>query len=84
MRDFASRHACETDYSAGYDEVGGGTSGSGTSTGGGTSGGGTSTGGGTCSDTAPSSQYTCAQQASWGKCNESWMQGFCSRTCGRC
>ncbi|MGK3984774.1 hypothetical protein WME99_17140 [Sorangium sp. So ce136] len=81
MRDFASRHACETDYSAGYGEIGGGTSGSGTSTG---TGGGTSTGGGTCSDTAPSSQYTCAQQASWGKCNESWMQGFCNRTCGRC
>ncbi|MGK3969339.1 hypothetical protein WMF01_53195 [Sorangium sp. So ce1667] len=85
MRDFASRHACETDYSAGYGEVGGATGGSGTTTGGGTStGGGTGTGGGTCSDTAPSSQYTCAQQASWGKCNESWMQGFCNRTCGRC
>ncbi|WP_437811246.1 hypothetical protein [Sorangium sp. So ce1078] len=70
MRDFASRHACETDYSAGYGEIGGGS--------------GTGTGGGTCADTPPSSQYTCAQQASWGKCNESWMQGFCNDTCGRC
>ncbi|KAH3732183.1 endo-beta-1,4-mannanase [Pelomyxa schiedti] len=30
----------------------------------------------TCSDIPPSTDYTCAQQASWGKCDESWMEGY--------
>ncbi|AUX47818.1 uncharacterized protein SOCE26_093420 [Sorangium cellulosum] len=89
MRDFASRHACETDYSAGYGELvgssGGTTTGGGTTSGGGTTtGGGTTSGGGTCTDTPPDSRYTCAQQAGWGKCSETWMRGFCDRSCGRC
>eukprot|EP00727_Mastigamoeba_balamuthi_P001325 m51a1_g1119 putative non-processive endoglucanase (491) ;mRNA; f:176824-178552 len=37
-----------------------------------------------CTDVAPQGQYTCAQQASWGKCTESWMAGFCDKSCGRC
>ena len=35
-------------------------------------------------DVPPDSQYTCAQQAQWNKCNESWMKGFCNISCGRC
>ncbi|KAJ3126043.1 hypothetical protein HK098_007920 [Nowakowskiella sp. JEL0407] len=38
----------------------------------------------TCPDNAPSTDYTCVQQASWGKCNETWMIGFCAYSCGRC
>lgn len=50
--------------------------------GGGSTGGG---GGGTCSDTPPSgSSYSCAQQAGFGKCGESWMKGFCNKSCNRC
>lgn len=30
----------------------------------------------------PTVQYTCAQQASFGKCSRSWMQGFCIKSCG--
>lgn len=26
----------------------------------------------------------CAQQKSWGKCGESWMKGYCCRTCFNC
>ena len=37
-----------------------------------------------CSDEAPDASYTCAQQAGWGKCGESWMSGFCDASCGRC
>ncbi|KAJ3053693.1 hypothetical protein HK097_003619 [Rhizophlyctis rosea] len=40
-----------------------------------------------CQDVAPSKDYTCAQQASWGKCNlteNPWMNGFCTKTCGAC
>eukprot|EP00727_Mastigamoeba_balamuthi_P002613 m51a1_g12349 putative non-processive endoglucanase (705) ;mRNA; f:536099-540417 len=37
-----------------------------------------------CSDVSPDSQYTCAQQVAWGKCSESYMKGFCDRSCGRC
>ncbi|KAJ3030005.1 hypothetical protein HDV00_009319 [Rhizophlyctis rosea] len=40
-----------------------------------------------CSDTPPSADYTCAQQASWGKCDLSanpWMSGYCMQTCGAC
>ncbi|KAK9902791.1 hypothetical protein WJX75_006160 [Coccomyxa subellipsoidea] len=37
-----------------------------------------------CTDTPPDSTYTCAQQAGWGQCGQSWMQGFCAQSCGRC
>ncbi|KAK9905449.1 hypothetical protein WJX75_000098 [Coccomyxa subellipsoidea] len=39
-----------------------------------------------CDDVAPyhDPQYTCQQQAGWGKCSESYMQGYCNRSCGRC
>lgn len=39
----------------------------------------------TCDD-KPTPGYTCAQQKSWGKCNETWMTGggYCRQTCGRC
>jgi len=47
-------------------------------------GGGGGGGGGSCSDNPPNSQYTCAQQASWNKCGESWMQNYCHKSCGRC
>ncbi len=37
-----------------------------------------------CTDIAPDDHYPCSQQASWGKCQEPWMQGYCDRTCARC
>ena len=37
-----------------------------------------------CSDVAPDSQYSCAQQASWGKCSAPFMKGFCCRSCHGC
>jgi len=37
-----------------------------------------------CSDEAPTTDYTCAQQASWGKCGETFMKGFCCRSCHAC
>eukprot|EP01084_Bolivina_argentea_P046093 84861_1 len=37
-----------------------------------------------CSDKPPSGQYTCAQQSSWGKCDESWMNGYCCMSCKAC
>jgi len=37
-----------------------------------------------CNDIAPDSQYSCSQQASWGKCSESWMKGYCCKTCFSC
>jgi mannan endo-1,4-beta-mannosidase len=37
-----------------------------------------------CSDTPPDSQYTCEQQASWGKCDQAFMKGFCCRSCHAC
>ncbi|KAJ3050402.1 hypothetical protein HK097_008637, partial [Rhizophlyctis rosea] len=37
-----------------------------------------------CTDVAPSGGYTCAQQASWGKCDESWMNGYCQKSCNKC
>lgn len=43
-----------------------------------------SSGGGACTNIPPDSTYTCAQQAGWGKCGESWMQGYCNQSCGRC
>jgi len=40
---------------------------------------------GACTDTRPpGNSYTCAQQKEWGKCGESWMQGYCKATCGTC
>lgn len=35
-----------------------------------------------CTDVAPDNQYTCAEQAGWGKCGESWMYGYCCTSCG--
>ncbi|MBN2528215.1 MAG: cellulase family glycosylhydrolase [Deltaproteobacteria bacterium] len=32
----------------------------------------------------PGDEYTCAQQAGWGKCDESWMEGYCLLSCGKC
>lgn len=43
-----------------------------------------STSASSCTDNPPDTQYTCAQQAGWGKCGESWMQGHCNYSCGRC
>ena len=37
-----------------------------------------------CSDHPPPGSYTCAQQASWGKCDQSFMRGFCCRSCHSC
>lgn len=28
--------------------------------------------------------YVLALQAGWGKCNESWMAGYCLKSCGKC
>lgn len=38
-----------------------------------------------CSDTPPpGTAHSCTEQASWGKCNESWMNGYCDKSCNRC
>lgn len=37
-----------------------------------------------CTDTPPDNRSTCAQQAGWGKCGETWMQARCNASCGRC
>ena len=37
-----------------------------------------------CTDIAPSDEYTCEQQASWDKCGEDWMEGYCLKSCGMC
>ena len=37
-----------------------------------------------CSDKNPGGGYTCAQQASWGKCGASFMKGFCCKSCHAC
>lgn len=38
-----------------------------------------------CVDTPPpDSAYTCAEQASFGKCNEDFMKDFCNVSCNRC
>lgn len=42
---------------------------------------------GPCNDTYPpdvDTQYTCEDQANFGKCGESWMQGFCQLSCEKC
>ena len=33
--------------------------------------------GGCCDVAPPASTYSCEQQAAWGKCDETWMAGFC-------
>merc|ERR1719221_1615945 len=40
--------------------------------------------GGSCSDVAPDNVYTCQEQAEFGKCGKSWMQGWCCETCFGC
>ena len=37
-----------------------------------------------CTDIALDTKYSCEQQAKCGKCNESWMQGHCLKSCGKC
>lgn len=37
-----------------------------------------------CSDVAPDNTYTCAQQASWGKCGSPFMKGKCCKSCHEC
>ena len=37
-----------------------------------------------CTDKPPDNQYNCSQQSLFGKCSESWMQGYCCRTCFGC
>ena len=38
-----------------------------------------------CTDELPPSvDYTCAEQAEWGNCGESWMDGYCLASCGTC
>ena len=40
---------------------------------------------GSCQDIPPpGSSYTCREQAGFGKCGRSWMQGFCLESCGQC
>jgi len=36
-----------------------------------------------CEDIAPD-QNSCKDQQSWGKCTESWMMGWCCKTCFQC
>ncbi len=38
----------------------------------------------TCTDIPPDNNYSCTQQSGWGKCGESWMQGYCCKTCFNC
>ncbi|GAB4814157.1 hypothetical protein N2152v2_001203 [Parachlorella kessleri] len=38
-----------------------------------------------CSDTPPpNSGASCQQQKNWGKCGDSFMQGYCLASCGKC
>jgi len=38
-----------------------------------------------CPDVSPPGRaYSCAQQAGWGKCGETWMRGYCNYSCKRC
>lgn len=42
-------------------------------------------GAGGCGDVYPFDDgYSCEEQASWGKCDESWMEGYCLLSCDRC
>lgn len=36
-----------------------------------------------CDDVGPD-QNSCEDQQSWGKCSESWMKGYCCKTCWQC
>lgn len=38
--------------------------------------------GAACGDERPSPEHSCAEQAKWGKCGQSWMRGFCCQSCG--
>jgi hypothetical protein len=47
----------------------------------------TTTAAGGCADEYPpdvDTQYTCADQAGFGKCEESWMAGYCLLSCEKC
>jgi len=47
----------------------------------------TTTAAGGCADEYPpdvDTQYTCADQAGFGKCDESWMEGYCLLSCEKC
>ena len=37
-----------------------------------------------CSDVPPNDQFSCAEQASFGKCDQDWMVGFCCKSCFAC
>ncbi|KAJ3039499.1 hypothetical protein HDV00_012179 [Rhizophlyctis rosea] len=38
-----------------------------------------------CTDIYPGSDgYTCEQQAGWGQCSQSWMSGYCLKSCNAC
>lgn len=37
-----------------------------------------------CDYPPPGSKHTCAEESGFGKCNESWMDGYCDLSCGRC
>ncbi|CAL5219410.1 g1238 [Coccomyxa viridis] len=37
-----------------------------------------------CTDNPPDHTFSCAEQAGWGQCGQSWMQGHCDASCGRC
>ena len=42
---------------------------------------------GGCADEYPpdvDTQFTCADQASFGNCDDDWMEGFCLLSCGKC
>jgi hypothetical protein len=41
-------------------------------------------GGNACMDTWNPVKSTCAEQKSWGNCDESWMGTQCAATCGQC
>eukprot|EP01026_Neomeris_dumetosa_P061164 TRINITY_DN57733_c0_g1_i1.p1 TRINITY_DN57733_c0_g1~~TRINITY_DN57733_c0_g1_i1.p1 ORF type:complete len:391 (+),score=36.25 TRINITY_DN57733_c0_g1_i1:134-1306(+) len=34
-----------------------------------------------CTDIPPPGGHSCADQAAWGKCGESWMRGYCGCSC---
>lgn len=37
-----------------------------------------------CDDVAPTPDFTCPQQASFGKCSDGFMYGYCKKSCGTC
>lgn len=93
--DLASWGACGEDWMSGSCDASCGRCDEpdGTSTGDSDDGGADATSGGTtggtsgpdhCTDEAPDTRHTCEEQAAWRKCDESFMQGFCDRSCGRC